>query len=84
VIGVAAETACRFRRSFAYPETIDAGLRVGHLGSRSVRYDVGLFAPGEDEARADGHFVHVFVERESGVAVPIPAKIRAALARIAA
>jgi acyl-CoA thioester hydrolase len=84
VIGVAAETACRFRRSFAYPETVDAGMRVGHLGARSVRYEVGLFGAGEHEARADGHFVHVFVERETGLAVPIPPKVRAALARIVA
>ncbi len=83
VIGVAAESGCRFRRSFAYPEPVDAGLRVGHLGARSVRYEVGLFGRGDDEARADGHFVHVFVDRATNAAVPIPARIRAALARIA-
>jgi acyl-CoA thioester hydrolase len=82
VIGVAAESACRFLRPFAYPEIVDAGLRVGHLGRRSVRYEVGLFAPGEDEARADGHFVHVFVERATRAPVAIPERIRTALARL--
>ena len=83
VIGVAAENACRFRAPFAYPDLVEAGLRVGHLGTRSVRYEVGLFAPGENEARADGHFVHVFVDRATNAPVPIPERVRAALQRIA-
>jgi acyl-CoA thioester hydrolase len=82
VIGVAVETGCRFHRSFAFPETIEAGLRVGHLGTRSVRYEVGLFGPGESAARADGHFVHVFVNRSDRRPTAPPAKLRAALARL--
>ncbi len=82
IIGIAVETMCRFRRSFAYPEDVHAGLRVGHLGNSSVRYEVGLFGDGDDEARAHGHFVHVFVERATNKPVPIPAEIRAALERL--
>jgi acyl-CoA thioester hydrolase len=84
VIGIAVETMCRFRKSFAYPEVVDAGLRVGHLGNSSVRYEVGLFGAGEDEARAEGHFVHVFVERATNKPVPIPPRMREALARLKA
>jgi len=83
VIGIAVETSCRFHRSFSYPEDIDAGLRVGRLGTSSVRYEIGLFGIGEDEARADGHFVHVFVDRETRRPVPMPARLREALARLA-
>jgi acyl-CoA thioester hydrolase len=82
VIGIAVETACRFRRSLVFPETIDAGLRVGRLGKSSVRYEIGLFKQGEDEVAAEGHFVHVFVEREAQRPVPIPPAIRAALERL--
>jgi acyl-CoA thioester hydrolase len=82
VVGIAVETACRFRRSFAYPEPVDAGLRVAHLGNSSVRYEIGLFGDGDDEARAEGHFVHVFVDRASQRPVPLPPPIRAALERI--
>ncbi len=82
IVGVAAESGCRFRESFAYPETIDAGLRVGYLGNSSVRYEIGLFREGKDEAAAEGHFVHVFVERGVQKPVPIPAAIRAALESI--
>ena len=83
VIGIAVETLCRFHKSFAYPDAIDGGLRIGKLGRSSVRYEIGLFAPGEDEARAEGHFVHVFVERATQRPVAIPEVIRAALQRIA-
>ena len=83
IIGIAVETMCRFHRSFAYPELVQAGLRVGRLGSSSVRYEIGLFGAGENDARAEGHFVHVFVERASNRPVPIPEPIRAALQKIA-
>ncbi len=84
VVPVAVETLCRFHRSFAYPETIDAGLRIGKLGTSSVRYEIGLFAQGEDAARAEGYFVHVFVDRQSQRPTAVPEGIRAALARILA
>ena len=83
VIGYAVETQCRFRRAFAFPETIVAGLRVGHLGRRSVRYEVGLFSDGRDQASAEGYFVHVFVDRSSEQAVPIPEALRQALTSLA-
>ena len=82
IVGVAVETMCRFQRSFSYPEDVQAGLRVGHLGNSSVRYEVGLFGAGENETRAHGHFIHVFVERATNKPVPIPAKIRAALEKL--
>ena len=83
VIGIVAESLCRFRKALAYPEVIDAGLRVGRLGNSSVRYEIGLFRAGDDEAAAEGHFVHVFVDRETRRPTPIPDGMRAALARIA-
>lgn len=82
VIGFAVDTACRFHRPLTFPETVDAGLRVAHLGTSSVRYEVGLFAAGSDAPSADGHFVHVFVDRQSLRPSPIPDGVRAALAQI--
>jgi acyl-CoA thioester hydrolase len=79
VVGVAVETGCRFHRSFAFPDLIHAGLRVGHLGTSSVRYEIGLFRNEDDEASAEGHFVHVFVDRPTQRPVAIPDRIRAAL-----
>jgi acyl-CoA thioester hydrolase len=82
VIGIAAESQCRFRRPFSFPEPIEAGLRVAHLGNSSTRYEVGLFGAGEPDARAEGYFVHVFVDRRTNTPVPIPQTIRAALETI--
>ena len=84
VIGVAVETGCRFHSSLAFPDLVHAGLRVGHLGTSSVRYEIGLFRNEQDEASAEGHFVHVFVERASQRPAAIPDRIRAALERVRA
>jgi acyl-CoA thioester hydrolase len=83
VVGVCAQSACRYFSPLAFPEAIEAGLRVGHLGRRSVRYEIGLFRTGAETPAAEGHFVHVFVERAAMTPVGIPDPLRAALARLA-
>jgi acyl-CoA thioester hydrolase len=81
VIGLCVESHCEFQAPLAFPETVTAGLRVGHLGRSSVRYEIGLF--GEDGGlAATGWFVHVFVERSSRRSVAIPAGLRASLERL--
>jgi len=82
VVGVCAESVCRFIAPLAFPDAVEAGLRVGHLGRRSVRYEIGLFKGGAETPAAEGHFVHVFVARAAMTPVPIPAEIRAALERL--
>jgi acyl-CoA thioester hydrolase len=79
VIGIVVETACTFHRSLAFPEVIDAGLRVAKLGGSSVVYGIGLFRQGEDEAAATGRFVHVWVDRVTQRPAGVPPRIRAAL-----
>ena len=81
-IGFVVETHCRFHAPFAYPEDIDAGLRVGKIGASSVRYELALFGKGDDKARADGHFVHVFVDRATQRPAPMPLQLRDALTRL--
>ena len=82
VIGIAVETHCTFVKAVAYPDRLEAGLSVGRLGNSSVRYEVGIFLEGDDEASASGYFAHVFVERASSKPVLIPAPLRSALAKI--
>jgi acyl-CoA thioester hydrolase len=79
VIGLVVETACQYFAPLTYPETVTAGLRVAHLGRSSVRYEIALFGEGGDVAAAQGHFVHVYVDRESRRPVPLPDALRAAL-----
>ncbi|MCR6632364.1 MAG: acyl-CoA thioesterase [Magnetospirillum sp.] len=81
VVPFAAESLCRFRRPLSWPHPVSAGLRVEHLGTSSVRYGIALFDQGSDEPAAEGHWVHVFVERANQRPVPIPDAIRAAFER---
>lgn len=83
VIGLAVETHCQFMRPLTFPVIVDAGLRTGRVGTSSVRYEIGLFAEGEDAIAASGHFVHVFVDRGTRRPVPIPEPLRAALTALA-
>ena len=71
-IGLVVETQCFYFSPLAFPQTIDAGIRVAKLGTSSVRYEVGLFAQGDDKTAARGHFVHVYVDRETRRPVPLP------------
>ena len=83
MIGLVVETQCRYFAPITFPDTVHAGLRVARLGTSSVRYEVGLFRNDEATAAAQGHFVHVYVERESRKATALPRLLRAALERIA-
>ena len=79
VIGLVVETACQYLAALTYPETVTAGLRVAHLGRSSVRYEIALFGEGCEEAAAQGHFVHVYVDRATRRPVELPAALRSAL-----
>ncbi len=82
VIGVAVESQCRYLQTIAFPDIIDAGLRVARIGNTSVRYEIGLFKAGDDDPAALAYFVHVFVDRERRKPVPIPPDLRVVLQRI--
>jgi len=83
VIGLVIETRCNYFQPVCFPDLVHAGLRVAHMGTSSVRYDIGLFRGDDATAAAQGHFVHVYVDRHSSRPVPLPEAMRAALARIA-
>ena len=78
-IGLVVETRCNFFASVVFPQRIDAGLRIDTLGNTSVRYEVAIFAEDSEEAAAQGHFVHVYVNRVTRRPVPLPAPLVAAL-----
>jgi acyl-CoA thioester hydrolase len=80
VIGLVVETHCNYFSPLAFPQDVEAGIRVAHVGRSSVRYEVGLFAPGQPSAAAMGHFVHVYVDRTSRRPVALPAVLLQALA----
>ncbi len=82
VIGLVVETQCNYFSPISFPDSVHAGLRVAKLGSSSVRYEVGLFRNDDPLASAQGHFVHVYVDRESRRPTALPETLRSALSRL--
>jgi len=82
VIGLCVESQCTFAAPLSFPDKVLAGLRVGHIGRSSVRYEIGLYAAGSEEPAASGHFVHVYVDREARKPVAVPAPLREALSTL--
>ena len=78
-IGLVIETHCNYFSSLSFPDTVMAGLRVARLGTTSVRYEVGLFSGDGETAAAQGHFVHVYVDRATRRPVALPEPLRRAL-----
>jgi acyl-CoA thioester hydrolase len=81
-IGFVVETSCTYEKPIAFPDRVTAGIRVGRIGTSSVRYEIGIFRNDDDESAAHGHFVHVYVDRTAERSRPIPEPMRAALEKI--
>ena len=84
VVGLVVETQCNYFSELAFPQRVDAGLRVAHAGRSSVRYELALFGALADTAAAQGHFIHVYVDRATRRPVPLPPALRAAVERLRA
>ncbi|MGO4390786.1 acyl-CoA thioesterase [Variovorax sp. M-6] len=78
-VGFVVETQCNYFAPLAFPQTVEAGIRVAHAGSSSVRYEIALFAEGADTAAAQGHFVHVYVDRTTQRPVKLPPALQAVI-----
>ena len=81
-VGLVVETGCSYRRPIAFPDAVEAGIRVARIGTSLVTYEVGIFKRGEEAVCAFGRFVHVYVDRSTTRPVPIPATARAAMEAI--
>jgi acyl-CoA thioester hydrolase len=79
VVGFVVASNCQYKSPIAYPQVIEAGLRVNRLGNSSVEYGIGIFQQDSSVASAMGTFTHVFVDRSTDKPVAIPASIRSAL-----
>lgn len=83
VVAYVVSSSCQYHQPVAYPDALEAGLRVIRIGTSSVTYQLGIFRQGEPEPAATGQVVHVFVDRKQNRSVPIPVPIRKALEDIA-
>ncbi|NVJ98280.1 MAG: acyl-CoA thioesterase [Alphaproteobacteria bacterium] len=76
VIGLVVETNCRYMQAIEFPQAVRAGIAVTHLGTSSVRYEIGLFTADSDEPAAEGYFVHVYVDRKTRRPTSLPEDFR--------
>jgi acyl-CoA thioester hydrolase len=76
VVGMVVDTGCSYFSSISLPDTAHLGPRVAKLGNSSVRYALALYRNDDARPAAAGHFVHVYVERDSNRPVAIPDAVR--------
>lgn len=79
IIGLVAETGCRYFAPLSFPEPLTVGVGVARIGTSSVRYELGVFGEGQEQPAAQGFFVHVYVDRAQRRPVPLPPELRAVL-----
>ncbi len=79
IIGLVVDSACSFLSELSYPEIIEVGVAISKIGNSSLRYDLAIFKQGQNTAAAQGHFVHVFVDRQTRKSTSIPQNMRDAL-----
>ncbi len=75
-IGLVVDSACSFFQELSFPEIIQVGVAIGKIGNTSLRYELAIFKQGQEQASAQGHFMHVFVDRETRKTVPISESTR--------
>lgn len=80
IIGLVVNSSCNFLEELTYPEIIEVGVAISKIGNSSLTYDLAIFKQGQQNASAQGQFVHVFVERETKKSTSIPQLMRDALA----
>ena len=83
VIGLVVETGCKYFAPLEFPQKLEGALRVARIGNSSVRYELAIFKEGDETPAAEGHFVHVYVDRKTRRPVPLPSALRSALEKIA-
>jgi acyl-CoA thioester hydrolase len=76
------ENGCTYFSPVAFPDMIRCGLRVSHIGTSSMRFEIGIFRNDERDAAAQGYFVQVCCDRATQRPIPMPPRVRAALEAI--
>lgn len=83
VVGLVVETGCKYFAPIAFPDLVHVGLRIAKIGNSSVRYEIGIFRNDEEDASAEGFFVHVYVDEQNRTPSRIPDHVREKMNAIA-
>ena len=82
VIYLVVENGCSYFRPIAFPDAVQCGLRVTHVGRSSMRFEVGLFRNDDPLTAALGYFVQVCCDRVTQRPIDMPEVVRRALQAI--
>jgi acyl-CoA thioester hydrolase len=85
-IGLVVETHCNYYAPVTFPQQVEIGIRVAHVGSASVRYELGVFTATDAGefviCSAKGHFVHVYVDKLTRQPAPLPSIFKSVLEKL--
>ena len=82
VIPYVVESSCTYFEGVAFPDVLEIGVAIERIGTTSLTYALGLFRKGEAQPAAQGHFVHVYVDRKTEKPTPLAEHIRAYAERL--
>lgn len=75
------ESQARYLSSAYFDETLNIHTRIGHIGNSSARFEFQAFAAKDGRAVAEGAITVVTIERGTRRKIPVPARLREAVAR---
>jgi acyl-CoA thioester hydrolase len=85
-IGLVVETHCNYFAPVVFPQAVEVGIRVAHIGRASVRYELGVFVENDNRefvaCAAKGHFVHVYVDKLTRLPSPLPSMFKTVLEKL--
>ncbi|WP_321338884.1 thioesterase family protein [uncultured Cohaesibacter sp.] len=81
-ICVVVENSCNYFEEISFPDVVTVGLRITHIGTSSVRYEIGLFRNDDQVTAARGHFVHVYVNEKTRSPEPMSEAMRTLFASV--
>ena len=76
------ESGCVYHDEAGFPDLIHVGVRVGHIGKSSWRYEVGLFRNNDNNAFAERFFAQVQVSADDNAPLALKSDFRACLESI--
>lgn len=79
IVGLVVETKCSYFSEIRFPDQVTAGIRVAHMGSSSIRYEIALFRGEAERAAAQGYFIHVYVDPKGRRPVALPESWRSVI-----
>lgn len=75
-----AKSVVEYKAPIRFDEEIEVGVRIGHIGNSSMRFDLGIFAKAVDDLRAKGEIVWVYTHQTTHETVRVSDSIRAMIA----